>query len=247
MNWWIIVVIGAISSYVGSFTSGGVSALSIALMTFFWLSPQMASVTFKLGKIWDVLSSTYIFYKSGYIPKKYLFWWAVSLMCGSFIGSSLIFNLSERGAYIWSGITMLVLVGTSFFKKEWQKHFSISKLRESFGYFIYFILAIVGNLFPAGSWVWFYFQNTMVLRLSSLESKWIWSFLSIFWYIWTFLWIISQWIFNTTYAISLTFWMFIGWYFGSKWIVKLGNKNVQRVLLLSIFITGVYFVILWLR
>ena len=52
---YFIFFIGIISAYFGSFSSGGVSALSIALMASLGMPPQMAGITFKLGKIGDTL------------------------------------------------------------------------------------------------------------------------------------------------------------------------------------------------
>lgn len=45
---------------------------------------------------------------------------------------------------------MMILSIVSYFKKE-TKGEAISEMRKFFGYFAYFLLAIIGNLFPAGS------------------------------------------------------------------------------------------------
>lgn len=51
----IIFLIGLFSAYFGSFSSGGVSVLGVGLLTMLGISPQMATITFKIGKIGDVL------------------------------------------------------------------------------------------------------------------------------------------------------------------------------------------------
>jgi uncharacterized membrane protein YfcA len=68
----IIFLIGLFSAYFGSFASGGVSVLGVGLLTFLGISPQMASITFKIGKIGDVLGGVFLFHKNGHIPYHFL-------------------------------------------------------------------------------------------------------------------------------------------------------------------------------
>jgi hypothetical protein len=83
--------------------------------------------------------------------------------------------------YIGSGASMFVLAIVSVYKKELPSS-NISKVREYIGYVVYFFLSVLGNLFPAGSGVWYYFTNTLLLRLSPIESKGIASVLALFWF-----------------------------------------------------------------
>jgi uncharacterized membrane protein YfcA len=48
---YFLFIVGIIASYFGSFSSGGVSVLAIGLMTILGIPPQMATITFKLGKL----------------------------------------------------------------------------------------------------------------------------------------------------------------------------------------------------
>lgn len=68
----IIFLIGLFSAYFGSFASGGVSVLGVGLLTALGMSPQLASITYKLGKIGDVLGGLFLFHKSGNIPTRFL-------------------------------------------------------------------------------------------------------------------------------------------------------------------------------
>lgn len=111
--------------------------------------------------------------------------------------------------YLGCGMSMLILALVSFFKKD-TPGASISKSREYFGYITYFILSIVGNLFPAGSGVWYYFNNTLILRLSPIESKGIASVLALFWFVGTFFGIMTAGQYHVSWAVSLGVGMFIG-------------------------------------
>jgi hypothetical protein len=68
---------------------------------------------------------------------------------------------------------MVVLTAVSYKKKIGFQSSPIppSSFRVNMWYVTLFFLTIVGNLFIAGSGVWYYFANTYLLKISSLESK----------------------------------------------------------------------------
>lgn len=239
----IVFFIWLFSAYFGSFSSGGVSAISIGLMTILGIPPQMAGITFKLWKIWDTLGGLYLFHKGWHIPKRFVLWWGIALMLGSFLGSYLIVSIPDPIMYLGCGVSMLLLAIVSFFKKPtvWS---TISKPREYIWYCTSFLLAVVGNLFPAGSGVWYYFSNTLILRLTPIESKWLASVLTFFWFTGTFFGIITRGQYMISWALALASWMFIWWYFGTKHIIKIGNKSLQYILLAAITIFALYFLYL---
>jgi uncharacterized protein len=239
----LIFLIWLISAYFGSFSSWGVSAISIGLMVTMGIPPQLAGITFKLGKIGDTLGWLYHFHKGGHIPKHLIFWGGLALMTGSFLGSYLIVQLSDTIVYIGCGLSMLTLAVISLIRKT-SKPQKVSIARRYIGFLGYFILSIVGNMFPAGSWVWYYFNNTLILRLSPLESKGIASVLAIFWFIGTFAGIMTAGIYEISWAIALAIGMFIGGYFGTEHIIKIGNAKLERILLMTIVFFALYFLYL---
>jgi uncharacterized membrane protein YfcA len=106
----IIFLIGVISAYLGSFTSGGASAISIALMVMIGIPPQMAGITFKLGKVGDRIGGIFLLGKHGYIPKKHILGGGIAVVTGGFIGSYFISQIPEAIMYLISGVSMLFLV-----------------------------------------------------------------------------------------------------------------------------------------
>lgn len=210
-------------------------------MTLLGISPQLAGITFKLGKIWDNVWWLILFHKHGHIPKKYVLGWGIALFCGSFLGSYLIANLSDVVMYLGSWFSMFVLAIVSVYKKELPSS-NISKVREYIGYIVYFFLSVLGNLFPAGSGVWYYFTNTLIFRLSPIESKGIASILSLFWFVGTFAWIMVAGFYNISYAVALGLGMFVWGYLGTKHLIYLGNNFLKRTILVSIFLFALYFI-----
>lgn len=239
----IIFFIWLFSAYFGSFSSWGVSALSVGLMVFFWIPPQLAWITFKLWKLWDNLWWLILFHKHGHIPKRFVLGWGIALLFGSFLGSYLIVSVPDFLMYFGCWVSMLLLALVSFFRRESQSQ-NISKSREYIGYITYFFLSIIWNLFPAGSGVWYYFNNTLILKLSPLESKWIASVLALFWFVGTAFGIIMAGLYNVIWAIALGLGMFIGWYFWTKHIIRVWNLILRNILLTTIILFSLYFLYL---
>lgn len=164
-------------------------------------------------------------------------------MCGSFLGSYFIFAIPDAVMYIGCGTSMLLLTIVSFFKKSVHSG-EISKPREYVGYISYFFLSIVGNLFPAGSGVWYFFSNMLILRMTPIQAKGISSALTLFWFTGTLFGILSQGQYVISWAIALGLGMVVGGYFGTKHIIRIGNEKLKHILLFTITIFALYFLYL---
>lgn len=238
----LIFLIWLFSAYFGSFSSWGVSALGVGWLTLLGISPQLATITLKLGKIGDVLWGIYHFHKHGHIPTKFLYIWGIASFSGSFLGTYLIFSIPDRVIYGVSAISMLILALVAFVRKVGtEKSEKLSKKREYVYYVCLFFLNMIGNLFIAGSGVWYYFANTFILKLSALESKGIATVLSIFWFLGTMVSVLIQGQYVISWAVALGLGMFIGGWFGTKHIIKLGNEVMSKLLLFGILILACYF------
>lgn len=241
----IIFLIGLFSAYFGSFSSGWVSVLGVGLLTTMWISPQMASITYKLGKIGDVLGGLYLFHKSGNIPTRFLWIGGTISVVGSFIGTYLIFSIPNWIIYAVSWSSMILLTITAILKKSWlQANSYVSRRREYLYYVGLFCLNIFGNLFIAGSWIWYYFNNTFIIKLPVLMAKWLATAMSVFWFIGSFVAILVRGQYVVSWAIALATGMLIGWYFGTKHIIRIGNHTLRNILLSTIIVFAFYFLYL---
>lgn len=237
-----IFLIGIFSAYFGTFTSGGVSVLGVGLLTLLGIGPQLATITFKFGKIGDTLGWLYLFYKNGHIKSRFLLADGMMVLFGSFLGSYIIFSISSWIIYVVSALSMLVLVAVSYYKKTGAEPMThISQKRVYMYYISLFFLSFFGNIFIAGSWVWYYFNNTFVLRLSALEAKWTATAMTIFWLIGTIAGVLLQWQYNLTWWLALALGMLIWGYLGTRHIIALGNHIFRRILLGSIIVFALYF------
>lgn len=242
----LIFFIGIISAYLGCFTSWGVSALSFGILTFLGIPPQLATITVKLGKIWDIIWWLWVFYKNGHINSKYIFISGPVSMLGSFLWTYLIFSLSDWIIYFVSAVSMVVLTAVSYKKKIGFQSSPIppSSFRVNMWYVTLFFLTIVGNLFIAGSGVWYYFANTYLLKISSLESKAIATANSFPWFLGALWWALVQWQYHIWWAVSLTLGMLIGGYFGTKKLLVMNTALLSKIILSSILLFAFYFLYL---
>lgn len=241
----LIFLVWLFSAYFGSFSSWGVSALGVWGLTLLGIPPQLATITLKLGKIGDVLWGIYHFYKHGHIPTHFLYIGGIASFVWSFLGTYLIFSIPDRIIYGVSATSMLILAFVAFIRKSGsQKSEKLSKKREYAYYVCLFFLNMIGNLFIAGSWVWYYFANTFILKLSAIEAKWIATAMSLFWFLGTMLSVMVQGQYVLSWAVALALGMFVGWWFGTKHIIKLWTEIMSRLLLLGIIILAWYFLYL---
>ncbi len=241
----IIFFIWIVSAYFWGFVSWGISVLSIGMMSFLGISPQLAGITFKLGKVGNSLAWVRNFHSEWLIRKEYLIWLGLTMMLGWWLGSFFIMSISDFLMYTVSAFSMLILVVVALIKKVgWQKNQNITKNRTIFGYFTYFILSFLGNLFPAGSWVWYYFANTFIFKLSTLEWKATGNAVAVFWFIGTAVGIFAQGYYHIFYAMALAIGMYIWWHFATKQMIKIGDYAMRNIILIGIVFFALYFLYL---
>lgn len=242
----LIFLIGLVSSFFWGFISWGISVISIGLMSLLWLPPQLSGITFKLWKVGNSIAWVTNFHKEWLIRKELIIGLGIAMMVGGCLGSFFIMSIPDFIMYGVSAVSMIVLVIVAYYKKSGTgpRHTLLSPTRKIIGYFGYFILALFGNLFPAGSGVWYYFANTFLLKLTTLEWKATWNTVAIFWFVGTTIGILLQWVYNLYYGLALGVGMYIGWYFATKHMIKIGDQKSRDILLVWICIFAFYFLYL---
>ncbi len=242
----IICIIGGVASYLGAFVTGGVSTFSIALMNALGISPQLASITFKLGKLGNTIALVREYHKAKLLKKDFLIGLSLSSFFWAILGSFFITRIPDLFIYSISGISMLTLliIDVRKSKTNTPHHHEISPRRKSIGYVLEFIATILANLSPAASGAWFYYIRTFVLRVSPLETKAIGSFVSIPWFIGTSIGVFLWGQYNLIYAFALGLWMY-GWaYFGAKKSLQLGEEIIRNLIRGFVLISSLYFLYL---
>ncbi|MBP6981379.1 sulfite exporter TauE/SafE family protein [Candidatus Gracilibacteria bacterium] len=238
----VIFFIGIIARYIGSFVSSGVSVLNIGILTLIGISPQMANITFKLAKIGDNFGGFLLLRKHGHIPYGFVIPSSCVLLIGSFLGSRSLVQLSDAWIFLGSGLSVLLLLIVSLFRKiKLEKNEDTSRIRKIFGFIAQFFASLIGNLFPAGSGMWYYFINTLIFRLTPIQSKGLSSILSFSWSIGTTIGIFSTGVYDIGFAVSLCLGMFFGGYFGTKHVIRIGNHTLDRLIRISMFFFAFFF------
>lgn len=243
-----IFIIGLVSSYLGAFVTWGVSTLSIAMMTALGLTPQLASITFKLGKIWNGIALITEYHKAKLLRKEYVIWLSIASFIGAVMGSFFIVQIPSIVIYSVSGTSMLVLlyidITKSHKKQNTPKEVNLSTPRRFWGYVLELIATTLANLSPAASGAWFYYIRTFVFRLSPLESKAIGSFVSIPWFIGTFIGILLAGYYNVAYGIALAVGMYIWAHHGAKKSLQISEEKLRNFIRIFILISSFYFLYL---
>jgi len=244
----LIFIIGLIASYLGAFVTGWVSTLSIAMMTALWLTPQLASITFKLGKIWNGIALIRQYHKAKLLRKEYVLWLSIASFIGAILWSFFIMQIPSIFIYLVSGCSMLALLYIDIKKSSsvivHSQPQELSRPRRIIGYILEFIATALANLSPAASGAWFYYIRTFVLRLSPLESKAIWSFVSIPWFVGTFIGIFLAGQYVIAYGIALAIGMYIWAHYGAKKSLQISEEKLRNFIRIFILISSFYFLYL---
>lgn len=245
MEWLQLILIGAIWAYFGAFFEGAWSATVIWLLSIMGAPASLAGITFKLAKLGDQLGGLRLFRKHGHIPMRFVWGWWVWLLLGWFCGSYMIASIDEDLLFTGSGISMLVLALYSFHKKSASLHEKISKIREHIGYITYFFVSFCGNIFPAGSGIWYYFVNTGIFKMNAFESKAMAKSSGLFWFLGTSLGIFFGGVYNIYWWICVGMGMFIGSTIGIKQALHLGKDKFQNIIVWWIILFWLYFIWKW--
>lgn len=245
LEWIQLILIGAIWAYFGAFFNGVWSAIVIWLLSIMGAPASLAGITFKLAKLGDQLGGLRLFKKHGHIPMHFIWWWWIWLFIGGFCGSYLITSINENILFTGSGISMLILALYSFYKKSWWTHERISKIREYMGYTTYFIVSFLGNIFPAGSGIWYHFVNTVIFKMNAFESKAMAKSSGLFWFFGTSLGIFFWGVYNIYWGLCVGIGMFIGGTVGIKQALRLWKDRFQLIILWWVVIFGLYFLWKW--
>jgi uncharacterized membrane protein YfcA len=247
----IIFLVGIVSSYLGAFVFWGVSAFSIALMVATGLSPQLASITFKLGKIGNSIAALKQYHQKKLIRKEFIIGlWAMSFI-GAAVGSFFIVQIPDIFIYSVSGISMILLVIIDIYrqKKKWINKEDISlsqipKKRLWWGYLLEFCMTVLANLSPAASGIYFYFIRTFLFHLSAIESKALGTVLTVPWFLGTCIGIFIAGQYNLIYAIALAIGMYFGAHFGTKKAIDIGDEKIRIFIRWFVIISAIYFLYL---
>ncbi len=229
---------GILSGFVGAVAGGG-GLFSISLLLLYGIPPQVTLATNKFGGIGLSIGGLYKFIKEKKIVWKYAIGLSIAGIFSSLVGSKILLSADPASLKTLTGVLLLLLVPTIFFKKDFGlENKSTSKNYKIFGYILYFLISIIASFFGGFgailiSIVVFFFGLPMIeANATELVSFTIFSVVSVI------IFMING-IIDYQIGIPLFIGMLIGGYLGAHVAVKKGNKWVKAFFGIVVIISAI--------
>jgi len=236
----LIFGIGLASSLLGSFISGGVSAISIAALLAIGLPPHIALGSFRVGVLGFNLGGLREFIKAKQVLWKLLLPLSIIGIAGALIGSNIAVSLNEELLSKVMGLILLLFIPLTLFKpKLGVLKESVGKVKKYIGYFFYFLSTIWSGSVSAGSglfilYIYMYFFGATIIETKGtakipealLNIAAMIAFIYAGFVVWE-------------YAIALLLGMGIGTFLGTKVVLRVGNEWLRYAVLASIFFMSI--------
>ena len=236
-----VLFVGLISGFIGSMVGGG-GLISIPLLMFFGLPPQVAIATNKFGSLGFSVGSIIRFWKGKKIIWKYVFPLSLLGVFGGFFGANLLLNIDEELITKIVAVILLMLLPLILIKKDLGvKGKKITKTKKYIGYFVYFFVMIFGGFFGGGAGFLIIYSLVFFLGLTIIEVN---ATDAIPWLIQTIIALfifISAGLVNFYYGISLLIGMLIGSYIGAHTAIKKGDKWIESIFVIIILFAALKF------
>jgi len=231
----VLFLIGFIASFVGNFVSGGVSLIGISAMLLLGVPPHLAVATQTVGTLGWRIGGLGAFLKAKKVVWKFVLPLSICAFLGSTIGAHILVATSEQFLNKIIGFIILLFIPLLLIKKNLGvERIGASKTREYLGYLFYFLIAIWTGFFSAGTGIFFLYVYMFFFGLTILELKGTDKIPGIFLDIGAIIVFAISGIFNPLYLLAFFPGMLLGSSLGAKYAIKLGDKWLRVLVLISI-------------
>jgi len=233
-----ILLIGLIAGFVGAIAGGG-GLISIPLLLFFGIPPQITLATNKFGGLGLSVGALYKFIKEKKVIWKYAIFLSISGIAGSLIGSQILLTVDTNVLQKAIGGLLIILTPTILIKKSFGiEEQTAPRRRKIIGYVLYFLLSILASFFGGlgvllmGIVIFNFGLPIIKANATELVSYSVFSLTSVI--IFAFNGIID-------YKVGLVLFlgMLIGGYLGAHTAIKKGNVWVKYFFTLVIIASAI--------
>ncbi len=231
----LLFAIGFIASFVGNFVSGGVSLVGVSAMLFLGIPPHLALATQAVGTLGWRIGGLRQFWKAKKIIWRLVIPLSIIAFIGATIGSHIL--VATNAAMLNKVISILILlfIPLSLVKKNLGvEKVKTSKAKEYLGYLFYFLASVWCGFFSAGAGIFFLYIYMYFFGLTILELKGTDKIPGIFLDIGSIIVFAISGIFNPLYLLAYLPGTFLGSILGAKYAIKLGNKWLRLIILVTI-------------
>lgn len=225
----LVYLIGVAVSFIGSMVGGG-GLLSIPLLVFLGLPPQVAIATNRFGSVGVAVGATTTYVKKKKIIWKYVIPVAVVALIGGYIGANILLAISEALAERIIGIALILFLPFLFIRREiGVVNVAVSRMRKGIGYTLLFMVDLWGGFFTGGTGIFRRYVLTHFFGVTIIEAGAIGSIPWLLTSLLALIIFIVHDVVNYQYGIILFIGMVIGGYFGAHTAIRKGDAWVKLV------------------
>ena len=231
--------IGVVGSFLGSLVGAG-GLVSIPLLIFIGLPPQVAIATNKCISVGGGATAMYKFSKAKKVLWKYVPAFIVLALIATFVGTKILLEIPEEFIKHALGGILLLFIPLLFYKKKLgTEQKEVSKNKKMFGYGLYFFGLVYAAMIGAGAgtlifMVLMYFFGLPIIQANATDL--------IPWYILTCLSLIIfsfHGIVDYSVGIALLIGGLFGGYLGAKVAIQKGNARVKGIFIAVIAVSAI--------
>ncbi len=146
-----VFLVGVLASTVGAMVGGG-SLLSIPLLIFLGLPPQVAIATDRFGGLGAAVTALYKFWSAGRIVWRFVPALAVASLAGSLIGAGILLRFDSDALEPVVGLLVLALLPVLLLRRDLGLETrAVSRARVLMGLAVYFLVQVLAGFFGAGT------------------------------------------------------------------------------------------------
>lgn len=231
----IILIIGFLSSFFGSFASGTTSMLSLTGLLTFGLPSYTALATHRFGLFGFDLGGIREYHKENKIDWKLVPILAVVGIVAAYIGSQIILAVDQDLLTKIIGYVILIFIPVMLFKPDMGVvKTEVTKLKKRLGYVAYFFTTIWGSSFNIGVGIFISYTHMYFFGQTILETKATAKIPGLVKNLTVLTAFFMAGILNFHLGIAYLVGMFIGSTLAAKVMLKMGDKWLRNILFLAV-------------
>jgi hypothetical protein len=236
----LVIAAGVLCGFINTLAGSG-SLISLPILMFVGLPPNMANGTNRVGVFIQNLVTTKTFHSRGLLDTGLGWKVAIPVVAGSITGALVVLELPDRAVEVVVGIVLLVMLIPMWFKpRRWLegKDLTGHKINKPLRWALFFVIGAYGGFIQAG--VGIFLLSALVLNLGCNLVKANAQKAMINLVLTAFALAVFAWHAQIDWGvgIALAAGNAVGGYLGSHWAVSWGPQFVRWVVMVVVVLAG---------
>lgn len=237
----VLLVVGFIAGTINTIAGGG-SLLTLPILIFLGLPPNIANGTNRIGILFQSITTTAGFKSKGVTSFPFSIYVSISALLGSLVGAQIAVDIKGETFNKILAIVMVLIVLYMLFDSKYKRHgvleFTTGK-KLWLSVLLFFFVGVYGGFIQAGVGFIMLLVLSSVNNFTLVKSNAVKVFVTLVFTIGS----IGIFIFNDKvnwkYGLLLAFGSAVGGWFASRWSVSKGEGLVKKFMIVMVIIMAI--------